>query len=178
MRSYARPQSRATDAPRHSRGLARLAVQSIGHRPFLATAVGLAFAIMITLSACAPNNTPTSYDDATENSFMLSCTGDAPASGDTTTTLAGLAYCSCAYAVFAEHVPYNGDDQDSRVDDHGQLVFSAYSGKTYLEYNAELATDPNVLSDDIIAELDNCEAAPGSSDGNPTSAGGGSPAPR
>ena len=108
------------------------------------------------LVACAPDNTPKSYDDVARSSFMQACTGDAPAFDGTTTTLAGNTYCECAYEVFVDNVPFNDDDKDNRRDDAGNLVFANYSGKTYLEYNTDMKTDPNMLAADIVQKLEGC----------------------
>lgn len=112
------------------------------------------------LVACAPDNTPTSYDDVAKSSFLQSCTGDAPEFDGTSTTLAGNEYCGCAYQVFVENVPYNQEDKDTRRDQAGNLVFANYSGKTYLEYNTELKQDPNILAQDIVDKLNDCRSNP------------------
>lgn len=140
-----------------ARDIATVAARSVRRRPLPPLTVGLAVSALIALSACAPNSTPSSYNDLAANAFELACTGDAPEYNDTTTTLAGSSYCRCAYAVFVENVPYDGDDQAARVDNDGHQVFASYSGKTYLQYNAEMRDDPNILPDDIMSRLEQCE---------------------
>ena len=128
-------------------------------RPSRSLALGLVGAAALGLVACAPDNTPTSYDAVAESSFMQSCTGDAPEYDGTTTTLAGSGYCGCAYQVFVQNVPFNEDDKNNR-NENGQQVFAGYSGKTYLEYNTEMRNDPNVLAQDIVDKLNECRSAP------------------
>jgi hypothetical protein len=112
------------------------------------------------LVACAPNNTPTSYDDVAESSFMQSCSGDAPEYNGTSTTLAGSDYCACAYQVFVQNVPFNQEDKDNRTNPDGSKTFASYSGKTYLEYNTELRNDANILAPDVVSKLEGCRANP------------------
>jgi hypothetical protein len=133
---------------------------SVRPRPRRSVALGLVGIAAFGLVACAPDNTPTSYDAVAESSFLQSCTGDAPEYNGTSTTLAGIDYCGCAYQVFVENVPFNQDDKDNRRDPSGQLVFASYSGKTYLEYNNEMKTDPNVLAQDIVDKLNACKENP------------------
>lgn len=128
-------------------------------RPSRSLALGLAGVAALGLVACAPDNTPTSYDAVAESSFMQSCTGDAPEYEGTTTTLAGSGYCECAYDVFVQNVPFNEDDKNNR-NENGQQVFANYSGKTYLEYNTEMRSDPNILAQDIVDKLNECRSAP------------------
>lgn len=130
-------------------------------RPSRSFALGLAGVAALGLVACAPDNTPTSYDAVAESSFMKSCTGNAPEFDGTTTTLAGTGYCECAYGVFVANVPFNEDDKNNR-NENGQQVFATYSGKTYLDYNTEMRSDPNILAQDIVAKLDECRSAPDS----------------
>lgn len=133
---------------------------SVRPRPRRSLALGLVGFAALGLVACAPNNTPTSYDDVAESSFLQSCTGDAPEYNGTSTTLAGPDYCGCAYQVFVENVPFNEDDKNNRVGADGQKVFANYSGKTYLEYNTELKNDPNILAQDVVDKLDACKENP------------------
>jgi hypothetical protein len=123
-------------------------------------AIGLVGVAALGLVACAPSNVPTSYDDVAKSSFLQACSGDAPEFQGTTTTLAGSAYCGCAYDVFVQNVPYDQADKDNRRDDAGNLVFANYSGKTYLEYNTELKNDPNILAGDIVEKLNDCKSTP------------------
>jgi hypothetical protein len=132
---------------------------SVRRRSRRSWALALAGVAALGLVACAPDNTPKSYDDVAKSSFMQSCTGDAPEFEGTTTTLAGNAYCECAYQVFYNNVPFNDDDKNTRTVD-GQLVFAGYSGKTYLEYNTEMKKDPNILAADIQAKLQECRSNP------------------
>jgi hypothetical protein len=129
-------------------------------RPRRSLALGLVGFAAMGLVACAPNNTPTSYDEVAASSFEQSCTGDAPEYNGTSTTLAGSDYCVCAYQVFVENVPFNQEDKDTRRDSNGQLVFANYSGKTYVEYNTELRNDPNILAADVVDKLNACKADP------------------
>lgn len=142
---------------------------TVHRRPRRSWAVGLAGIAALSLAACAPNNTPASYDDVAESSFMKSCSGDAPEFDGTTTTLAGADYCRCAYQVFVQNVPFDGDDQETRTAD-GQQVFAGYEGKTYLDYNSEMRSDPNILADDIKAKLEECRSNPDSISTTPGSA--------
>jgi hypothetical protein len=177
MRSRARVRRNSHRAVRAARGPSPLAGSSVHRHRLPPLAAGLAVAAIAALSACAPNNTPTSYNEVTANSFMLACTGEAPDNRGTTTTLAGSGYCTCAYAVFVDNVPYDADDQAFRVDDGGQLVFAAYSGKTYLQYNAEMANDPNIVPESIVAKLETCESRPGTPAAPSSDAGAGHTAP-
>jgi len=129
-------------------------------RPRRSLVLGLAGLAALGLVACAPNNTPSSYDAVAESSFLQACSGDAPEYQGTTTTLAGSAYCGCAYQVFVENVPFNQEDKDNRRNQSGELVFANYSGKTYLEYNTELKNDPNILSQDVVDKLNACRDNP------------------
>jgi hypothetical protein len=133
---------------------------SVRPRPRRSLALGLVGVAALGLVACAPDNTPTSYDAVAESSFLQSCTGDAPEYQGTTTTLAGSAYCGCAYQVFVENVPFNTEDKENRRNESGDLVFASYSGKTYLEYNTEMRSDPNILAQDIVDKLDDCKENP------------------
>jgi len=139
-------------------------------RPSRSFALGLAGVAALGLVACAPGNTPTSYDAVAESSFMQSCTGDAPEFDGTTTTLAGTGYCECAYDVFVANVPFNEDDKTNR-NENGQQVFANYSGKTYLDYNTEMRTDPNILAQDIVDKLNECRSAPESAGTSGTTPG-------
>jgi hypothetical protein len=132
---------------------------SVRRRPRRSVALGLVGFAALGLVACAPDNTPTTYDAVAESSFLQSCTGDAPEYNGTSTTLAGSDYCGCAYQVFVENVPFNDEDKTTRTE-NGELVFANYSGKTYLEYNTELKTDPNVLAQDVVDKLNSCKQNP------------------
>ncbi len=110
--------------------------------------------------ACAPDNTPASYDDIARSSFMQACTGDAPEYNGTSTTLAGSPYCECAYDVFYENVPFNDDDKANRRTSSGDLQFAGYDGKTYVQYNNELKKDANALAPDVVDKLNDCKANP------------------
>ena len=129
-------------------------------RPRRSLVLGLAGLAALGLVACAPNNTPSSYDAVAESSFLQACSGDAPEYQGTTTTLAGSAYCGCAYQVFVENVPFNQEDKENRRNESGELVFANYSGKTYLEYNTELKNDPNILAQDVVDKLNACKENP------------------
>lgn len=140
--------------------LAAPARGSVRRRPRRSVALGFVGIAAMGLVACAPDNTPTSYDAVAESSFLQSCTGDAPEYNGTSTTLAGTDYCGCAYQVFVENVPFNQEDKENRRDPSGNLVFASYSGKTYVEYNTEMKTDPNILAQDVVDKLNSCKENP------------------
>ena len=112
------------------------------------------------LVACAPNNTPTSYDEVAASSFEQSCTGDAPEYNGTSTTLAGSDYCVCAYQCSSRTSRSTRRTRTPGATSNGQLVFANYSGKTYVEYNTELRNDPNILAADVVDKLNACKADP------------------
>jgi hypothetical protein len=123
---------------------------------------GLAAVVALGLTACAPSNTPTSYDDAVvEQNFLEGClnryvnlTNDTLAVTDDTLSpdVAGGSQpqCECQFQVFVDQVPFNSDDTSK----------PGYVGPTFIELNDDLEGDnpgeafntlPAAVQDDLKA---------------------------
>ena len=127
---------------------------SITRRRAGAASVVLVLALVLGLSACNQDNTPSSYNTLTEQNFLELCTnsywsldGDITAN-DTATTLDPVlsqtsstikadvttptsSQCVCQYNVFVNQVSYNKTN-----------VVNGYSGPYFVDLNVNLKTDP------------------------------------
>ena len=105
---------------------------SVRRRPRRSLALGLVgFAGARTGGVRAEQHARPPTTTSPQNSFLQSCTGDAPEYNGTSTTLAGTDYCGCAYQVFVENVPYNDEDKTEPPRPRtASRVFANYSGKT------------------------------------------------
>ncbi len=119
-----------------------------------AASVLLTLALVLGLSACNQDNTPSAYNTLTEQNFLELCTntywtldGDITAN-DTATTLDPVlkqtsstikadvttpttSQCVCQYNVFVNQVSYNKTN-----------VVNNYSGPFFVDLNVDLKTDP------------------------------------
>jgi len=112
--------------------------------------------VVLGLGGCAPDNTPTAYGAEVEKSFVQFCTGDILPVDGVTTTIASSPFCTCAYGVFRDNVPYNDDDRKNR-----------FNGKypddkpTFLALNNDLQNDQgkyDQLPDDVKNRVRDCKS--------------------
>jgi hypothetical protein len=103
------------------------------HRWLLAVA---ATAVVVAAGCTVPSNNPESYGDAVRANFISGCTGDIPETNATTTSLASGDFCSCAYEVFVDTMPYNDD---------ARSAYAGYpsDGPTFTQFNDELGKSDN-----------------------------------
>lgn len=116
---------------------------------------------VVALAGCSvPSNTPTTYDDAVRANFVQGCTGDIPETNNTTTTLAAEDFCTCAYEVFVDQVPYNDD---------ARSAFPNYPAEapTFTTFNDELSKSDtpdsvwDTLPQSVRDDLATCPLPPG-----------------
>jgi hypothetical protein len=134
-----------------------------------ATLAGTAAVLALGLTACAPSNTPTSYDSAVvEQNFLEGCLNryvnlvdDTLAVTDDTLSpdIAGgtQQQCECQFQVFVDQVPFNSDDTSK----------PGYVGPNFSDLNKSLQGDNggealNTLPTDVQDDLKSC-ALPGQS---------------
>jgi len=149
---------------------AHAAAPAAGRRPARRVArILAAVAVVAALAGCSvPSNTPTTYDDAVRANFVQGCTGDIPETNNTTTTLAAGDFCTCAYEVFVDQVPYNDD---------ARAAFPNYptDAPTFTTFNDELSSSDTpesvweTLPQSVRDDLATCPLPPG-----PVAPGGGS----
>ena len=98
--------------------------------------VALAATALVVAGCSVPSNNPEGYGDAVRANFISGCTGDIPETGGTTTTLASGDFCSCAYEVFVDTMPY---------DDDARSAYAGYpsDGPTFTQFNDELGKSDN-----------------------------------
>jgi len=127
-------------------------------RPVL---VALAAGALLALVGCSvPSNAPTTYDDAVRANFVQGCTGDIPETNNTTTTLAAADFCSCAYEVFVDQVPFNDD---------ARSAFPNYpsDAPTFTTFNNDLGSSDTPqsvwedLPESVRGDLATCPLPPG-----------------
>ena len=140
-----------------------------GRRPTGVARALFAAAAVVALAGCSvPSNTPAAYDDAVKANFIEGCSGNIPETGNTTTTLASADYCSCAYDVFVDQVPFNDDARDAFPDYPSEAP-------TFTAFNDELTRSDNPqsvwekLPQSVRDDLATCPVPPG-----PVAPGGGS----
>jgi hypothetical protein len=106
------------------------------------------------LSGCQVDNTPKTYDEANgivRQNFVETCTGRIP-TASTTVILASDQSCACAFGVFKDRVPYNGDDR-ARIPGYPQ------DKPTFQDLEAHLKDDPSKygdLPDDVQKAVKAC----------------------
>ena len=93
----------------------------------------VAVAALVATACNVPSNDASDYNDAVRANFIDGCTGNIPETGGTTTSLAPVNFCQCAYEVFVASVPFNGDSRESSD-------FSGYpaDAPTFVDFNSEL----------------------------------------
>jgi hypothetical protein len=124
---------------------------------------GLAAVVALGLTACAPSNTPTSYDEAVvEQNFLEGClnryvnlSDDTLAVTDDTlspdVTGGSQSQCECQFRVFVDQVPFDSADTSK----------PGYVGPTFVELNDALEGDDpgeafNTLPADVQDDLKAC----------------------
>ena len=141
-----------------------------------AASVLLALALVLGLSACNQDNTPSAYNSLTEQNFLELCTntywtldGDITANDPSTTldpvlkqtsstikadvTAPTSSQCVCQYNVFVNQVSYNKNNPVNN-----------YSGPYFVDLNVSLKTDPEkawaTVPDNVKTALQNCMNGP------------------
>lgn len=117
-------------------------------------------AVVGLVGCTVPSNNPTSYDEAVQSNFVQGCVGAVPETNNTTTTLASQDYCTCAYRVFEQQVPF---------DDGARSAFPNYpaDAPTFTTFNKDLAKSDNpqsvwdTLPQSIRDDLATCPVPPG-----------------
>jgi hypothetical protein len=139
--------------------------------------------------ACKQDNTPSSYNDVTQQNFIDGCTGntsDNGATGNTenagngpATTLAPTSACECAYKWIVLNVPYNDANKKAptTIDGVGSQVFTPdYGGKTFQQINDDLQDNPGNVPGDIQTALaKECKSAGWNATTTTTASQGGGP---
>jgi hypothetical protein len=145
-------------APKVGRPVPAVARRRSGRR---VSQVLAAVGVVAALAGCSvPSNTPTAYDDAVRANFVQGCTGDIPETNNTTTTLAAEDFCTCAYEVFVDQVPYNDD---------ARAAFPNYpaDAPTFTTFNDELSKSDtpdtvwDTLPQSVRDDLATCPLPPG-----------------
>ena len=122
----------------------------------------------LVLGACAPSNTPTSYDDSlVQQNFLEGCTNNYVDVTDDTTfevtsdtidddaaaVSSSGGSCTCMFEVFVENVPFN---DSAKADPQ----YAGYAGPTFTDLDGDLGGDdpsaafnslPGDVRDDIVA---------------------------
>jgi len=132
---------------------------------------GLVAGLGLVLAACAPSNTPQSYDDPlVQQNFLEGCTNKfVDVTDDTTFTVtddtidddasavaSSDSSCTCMFKVFVESVPFN---DDAKADPQ----YAGYSGPTFTSLDKDLDTDnPNgpfeSLPQDVRNDISACQS--------------------
>lgn len=122
----------------------------------------MAAVVALGLTACAPSNTPDSYDAVVEQNFLEGCLNryvnlvddTLAVTNDTLSPdVAGGSQpqCECQFSVFENQVPYNSDDTSK----------PGYVGPTFVDLNNSLEGDNpgeafNTLPADVQDDLKAC----------------------
>lgn len=140
---------------------AAVPVRDRRRRPTRVARALVAAGAIVALAGCTvPSNAPTSYDDAVQANFVTGCVGNIPETNNTTTTLAPQDFCTCAYDVFVDQVPFNDD---------ARSAFPNYptDAPTFTTFNDELTKSDNpqsvweTLPQSIRDDLATCPLPPG-----------------
>lgn len=132
----------------------------VGAFPRRGRLIGLGLAGVVAagaLTGCQIDNTPKSYDAGdgiVRTNFLQTCTGRLP-NQSTTSTLATEPGCACAFDVFKDKVPYNGDDR-ARVSGYPA------DAPTFEDLEGRLRDDPNAygeLPQDVRDAVEACTHA-------------------
>lgn len=127
-----------------------------------ATLAGAAAMLALGLTACAPSNTPTSYDAVTEQNFLEGCLNRYVNRVDDTLAVTNdtlspdvaggtQQQCECQYQVFVDQVPFNSSDTSK----------PGYDGPNFTDLNKSLEGDNgaealNTLPPDVQGDLKSC----------------------
>jgi hypothetical protein len=136
-----------------------------------AKVAGLVAGLGLVLAACAPSNTPQSYDDPlVQQNFLEGCTNMfVDVTDDTTFTVTNDTIdddasavastsdaCRCMFQVYRDNVPY---DDDAKADPQ----YAGYSGPTFTSLDSDLDTDNpadafNSLPQDVRDRVSACQS--------------------
>jgi hypothetical protein len=136
-----------------------------------AKVAGLVAGLGLVLAACAPSNTPQSYDDSlVQQNFLEGCTNmfvdvtddttftvtDDTIDDDASAVASSSDACRCMFQVFVDNVPFNDDAKDDPQ-------YAGYTGPTFTSLDGDLDSDNpsgafDSLPGDVRDAVRACEA--------------------